>query len=209
MSILSWRVIDSPKLSQSDMMLKAYDGHQFHPHRILTAFPIDLGGKNIFVKVEVMDAPSEYNLLLGHTWFYAMTIVALSIFRVLYSPHQGRIMTIDQLTFCILDLRSTMGTNISFVTDSQSTYTSVGVRMFKDSSLMGTFTLPSPSLMMDFSPIHMISSNTSGSFSLLDPWVVPNLVNIEYYRSYMPLSPTKITYQAIQSAYVDPVSNIQ
>jgi hypothetical protein len=42
--------------------------------------------KNIFVDVEVVDAPLEYNLLLGHSWFYDMMAVASSVFRFFISP---------------------------------------------------------------------------------------------------------------------------
>jgi hypothetical protein len=145
MSISCWRAIGSPKLSQSNTMLKAFNGHQFLPHGILTAFPIELGGKIVSVDMEVVDAPLEYNLLLGRSWFYVMMVVASSVFRVLCFPHQGCIVTINQLVFCTPNLRTTTGTNIPFVVDSQSAYTSIGAGMFKDSSLMGTFTLPPPS----------------------------------------------------------------
>jgi hypothetical protein len=67
-----------------------------------------------------------------------------------------------------------MGSNIPFVGDSQSAYMSVGVGMFKDSSLMGTFTLPPPPPSSNVAPINMISSFTSGSLGSFDPWVVPH-----------------------------------
>jgi hypothetical protein len=46
-------------------MLTAFDGHSFCPHGILPAFPVQLGGKKVEVEVEVVDAPLDYNLLLG------------------------------------------------------------------------------------------------------------------------------------------------
>ena len=46
-------------------MLKAFDGHVFKPHGIVPAFPIMLGVKTVIVEVEVVDAPIDYNLLLG------------------------------------------------------------------------------------------------------------------------------------------------
>jgi hypothetical protein len=53
-------------------MLTAFDGHSFHPHGILPTFPVQLGGKMVEVEVEVVDAPLDYNLLLGRNWTYAM-----------------------------------------------------------------------------------------------------------------------------------------
>ena len=52
-------------LAASQTVLKAFDGHLFTPHVILVAFPIELGGKTITTKVEVVNAPLDYNLLLG------------------------------------------------------------------------------------------------------------------------------------------------
>ena len=46
-------------------MLKAFDGHVFKLHSIVPSFPITLGGKTVNVEVEVVDAPIDYNLLLG------------------------------------------------------------------------------------------------------------------------------------------------
>ena len=46
-------------------MLKAFDGHVFKPHGIIPSFPITLGGKTVIVEVEVVDVPTDYNLLLG------------------------------------------------------------------------------------------------------------------------------------------------
>jgi hypothetical protein len=65
------------------------------PHSILPTFPVQLGGKIMEVDVEVVDAPLDYNLLLGHNWTYAMTIVVSSIFHTLCFPHDGKIVTID------------------------------------------------------------------------------------------------------------------
>ena len=46
-------------------MMKAFDGHVFKLHGIVPSFPVTLGGKTVTVEVEVVDAPIDYNLLLG------------------------------------------------------------------------------------------------------------------------------------------------
>jgi hypothetical protein len=76
MSLACWKGLKSPTLNKSPMMLRAFDGRGFHPHGILQSLSIQLGGKTITVDVEVVDAPLDYNLLLGRSWFYAMTVVA-------------------------------------------------------------------------------------------------------------------------------------
>jgi hypothetical protein len=39
------------------------------------------------MEVEVVDAPLDYNLLLGRNWTYAMVVVVSSIFCMLCFPH--------------------------------------------------------------------------------------------------------------------------
>jgi hypothetical protein len=99
--ISCWKALESPKIDSSTTLLKELDGNMFQPHGIITTLPIELGGNIFFVVVEFVNAPLEYIFLLRHTWFYEMTIVFLCVFRVLGFPHQGKIMTIDQLAFYI------------------------------------------------------------------------------------------------------------
>jgi hypothetical protein len=53
----------------------------------------------VCVEVEVVDAPLDYNLLLGRSWTYDMQAVVSTVFWVLLFPHEGWIVTIDQLSF--------------------------------------------------------------------------------------------------------------
>ena len=65
MSIQCWRLLGSPLLNQSSTIRKAFDGCGFHPFGILQDFPIGVEGKTVNLDVEVVDAPLDYNLLLG------------------------------------------------------------------------------------------------------------------------------------------------
>lgn len=56
---------------------------------------MELGRNIVSIDVEVVDAPLDYNLLLGWSWFYVMTTIASSIFHTLQFPHQGKVVTID------------------------------------------------------------------------------------------------------------------
>ena len=67
MSLVCWKALDSPTLSRLSNMLTTFDSHSFHPHSILPAFLVQLGGKMVEVEVEVVDAPLDYN-------FYWVTI---------------------------------------------------------------------------------------------------------------------------------------
>jgi hypothetical protein len=99
MSLSCWKSIGSPQISQSMTMLTTFDGRSFRPHGILPTFLVQLGGKTMAIEVEVVDAPLDYNILLGCNWIYAMSVVMSSVFHVLCFPHEGKIVTIDQLYF--------------------------------------------------------------------------------------------------------------
>jgi hypothetical protein len=44
-----WQALGSPNLISSPTILKAFDGHVFKPHGILTSLPVDIGGKTISI----------------------------------------------------------------------------------------------------------------------------------------------------------------
>ena len=61
--------------------------------------PITLGEKTIYIYVMVVQGPLDFNLLLGHDYSYAMGALVSSLFRVIFFPHEGQIITIYQLSF--------------------------------------------------------------------------------------------------------------
>ena len=102
----------------------------------------------------MVDAPLDYNLLLGRNWMYSMQSVASSLFYVVCFPHNGKIVTIDQTTFKNPSVTTSSGASIPIVDHSQSATGSVGVGMYP--SLMGTFSFLAPILMIgsSFGGIH-------------------------------------------------------
>jgi hypothetical protein len=181
------------------MMLHAFDGRVFHPHGLLQSLPIQLGGKTIIVDVEVVDAPLDYNLLLGRSWFYAMTIVASSVFRCVLFPHQGKIVIVDQLDLCTTDARAPATKNIPFMGDHKITYESIGVGLLKYSSLMGTFPTPLPPTTHHISTIDMISTAAYQSLESSDPWIVPSPLEFDALGDTVSLSLVETSYVYIQS----------
>jgi hypothetical protein len=159
-----------------------------------------LGGKTVTVDVEVVDAPLDYNLLLGRSRFYAMTTIASSVFRCVQFPHQGKIVTIDQLDFCTTDARAPATNNIPFLGDHKITYESVGVGLLKDSSLMGTFPTPLPPTTHHISTVDMISTAAYQSLESSDPWIVSSPLEFDALGDTVPLSPAETSYVSIQSA---------
>ena len=64
-SLSCWKGLGSLELSQYTTMLTAFDGISFRVHRILLSLKVQLGGKTVAIEVEVVDAPLDYNHLLG------------------------------------------------------------------------------------------------------------------------------------------------
>jgi hypothetical protein len=127
MSLSYWKALGSPHLTTSQTILKYFDVHSFKPHEIITSLSIELGGKTVSVEVEVVEVTLDYNILLGHTCFYAMKVVASTVFHFIRFPHQGKILTIDLLDYCTPNLRANPSTNVPFISESFGGYESVGI----------------------------------------------------------------------------------
>ena len=72
MSLSCWKGLGSLELSKSATMLTVFDGRSFRLHGILPSLKVCLGGKSVAIEVEVVDAPLDYNLLLGRNWMCSM-----------------------------------------------------------------------------------------------------------------------------------------
>jgi hypothetical protein len=69
------------------------------PLGTLPQFPVTLGGKTIFIDVMVVQDPLDFSLLLGQDYVYAMKAIVSTLFCVIYFPHDGRVLTVDKLSF--------------------------------------------------------------------------------------------------------------
>ena len=99
MSASVWKQLGSPELAPSTITLRAWDGHASQPIGLFPNYPITLSGKNFCVDVEFIDAPLDYNILLGCSYTYAMSAIPSAVHRKIFFPHNGKIVTIDQLTY--------------------------------------------------------------------------------------------------------------
>ena len=144
MSLSYWKGPGSLEIMSSQSMLKAFDGHVFKPHGIVPSFPVTLGGKTVTVEVEVLDAPIDYNLLLGQSWTYVMEAVPSSYFRCIKFPHEGKLVTIDQLSF--YNAPNESGT---------PTCENMGVNLY--SLLMGSFNIVALVLLVKSFPVYAIT----------------------------------------------------
>jgi hypothetical protein len=145
----------------------------------------------------VVDAPLDYNLLLGHNWTYSMIVGMSSIFCTLCFPHEGKIVIIYQLSFACINPNASLGLSILVIDNSQPTTENIGFRMY--SSVMGTFNFSAP--------IHHVYSMFSRPVSIgrsipfctsyfSDPWTIPSSTSScevqSHARMAMPLSVEEI-----------------
>lgn len=201
MSMSCWKAIGLPSAVPSPTLLTAFYGHSHRPHEIIPTFPICVGGKVVNIKVEIIDAKLDFNLLLGRSWIYEMDAIVSSLFHILYFPHEGRIVKVDQLDYSPGDSYAILDSTVPLVDKPRQPIKNLGVGMY--SSLMGIFDLPTP-----IARINVISSSKESSqeeffqtryFS--DPWTLPSptttLDEGQDGRIAFPMSAAKLRYQSI------------
>jgi hypothetical protein len=91
-----WVVLHLRLVTQN---LLAFNRRTSQPLGTLPQFPVTLGGKTVFIDVMVVQDPLDFSLLLGRDYVYAMKAIVSTLFRVISFPHDGRVVTIDQLSF--------------------------------------------------------------------------------------------------------------
>ncbi len=99
LSSTTWKYLGSPQLVLVTQNLLDFNRGTNQPLGILPKLPINLGGKIIYINVMVVQGHLVSNLLLGCDYVYVMEALVSSLFRVICFLHEGRIVTIDQLSF--------------------------------------------------------------------------------------------------------------
>jgi hypothetical protein len=197
MSITCWKSIGLSALTESHNTLKYLNGTKFKCYGVLIALSISLEGKSVTVEVEVFDTSLDYNLLIGHSWKDVMSTIVSTLFHVIRFPHQGKFVTVDQLTFFSSDSSTS---NVPFIEKTPLDYENIGVGILKDSLLMGNFPIPPPNVPPPlFASINMILTIVGEIPESYDPWIVTSLAEYPHYGDQMPLSPVELTSQDIQS----------
>jgi hypothetical protein len=213
MSLACWKAIGQPVLSLSPTLLITFDGCYFRPHIIIPSFPMQLGGKTVCIKVEVVNVPLDYNLILGRIWTYAMHAVVATVFQVLLFPHKGRIISIDQLSFSCLD--PSLGTStVSMIDNPHLVIVHIGVGLCPP--LMGTFDYPPPSgdvklisVVPDQLKVDIFQLSSFNTTYFNDPWTLPSpsapIEGTGNPGMAMPLFAVEVVYSIVQQASVDPI----
>jgi len=95
MAASDWKKLGSPDLPLSTITLCAWDGHNSQTLGLYRNFPIIVVGKIVCIDIEVIDAPLDYNILLGRSYTYVMSDVTSTVHRKVFFLHNGNIITID------------------------------------------------------------------------------------------------------------------
>jgi hypothetical protein len=148
-----WQKIGSPELVPSTITLRAYDGRPTSSAGLCQNVPIELGGKTILIDIEVIDAQLDYNILFGRNYMYSMKVVASSVFRTMMFPHNGKIITIDQLTHYEPNHSANIDNILPLVHTSSDDFPVVNISpgLFQDPSMLGTYQGVPPFLKPSFS----------------------------------------------------------
>jgi hypothetical protein len=99
LSSFAWQALGCPQLASVTHNLLAFNRRTSQPLGTLPQFLVTLGGKTVFIDVMVVQDPLDFALLLGRDYVYAMKYIVSTLFHVISFPHDGRVMTVDQLSF--------------------------------------------------------------------------------------------------------------
>jgi hypothetical protein len=158
------------ELIPSTITLQAYDGCPSPPKGLFQNVPVKIGGKNILIDIEVIDAPLDYNILFSHSYMYTMKAVASSVFQTMMFHHNGKIVTIDQVSHYEPNPSANIDNILPLIHTNHDTYPLIemGPGIFKDPSLLGTYH-GAPPLLHPSNQVCVILSNGTHTEDTLPP----------------------------------------
>ena len=98
-----------------------------------------------------------------------MCVIPLFVFCVLMFPREGRLVTIDQLSYMRKGRMETLDSNIPLIYQIRPTNEVLGVGMY--TSLMGTFDMHAP---INYLGSTSVWKNMCTIVDRMDPWVLPS-----------------------------------
>jgi hypothetical protein len=189
MSKTVWKKLGSPELTPSAITLRAYDGRPSSPEGLLQNVPVELGGKTILIDIEVIDVTLDYNILFGRSYMYAMKAVASSVFRTIMFPHNGKIVTLDQLSYYEPNPSANVDNILPLIHTNQDVYPLVemGPGIFKDPSLLGTYHGAPP--LLPPNQVCVVTSNQSHIEDTRPPQETPVISDVSAVADSIPPEP--------------------
>jgi len=118
---------------------------------------------------------------------YIVKVVASSLFHTMMFPHNGKIVTINQVSHYEPNPSSNFYNILPFVHTNHEVYPliNMGPEIFKDPSFLGTYH-GSPSLIYPSSQVCVISSNGTEAGDTLPPTEVSLLSNVPLAAEILP-----------------------
>jgi hypothetical protein len=81
MSSMVYKKLGYLELAPPTITIHSYDGFPSKPLEIYKKFHIELKGKKMLFDIKVVDFQLDYNILMGHSYMYAMKVVSSSFFH--------------------------------------------------------------------------------------------------------------------------------
>jgi hypothetical protein len=121
---------------------------------------------------------------------YAMKVVASSVFRMMMFPHNGKIITIDQVSHYEPNPSSNIDNILPLVHTNSDAYPLIemGPRIFKDPSLLGTYH-GAPPLIHPSAQVCVISSDGMETGDTIPPTEASSLPDIPLVTETLPQEP--------------------
>lgn len=106
-SILSpttWQALGSPQLVLVTQNLLNFNRTISEPLGILPKLPITMEGKIVCIDLMVFQGQLDFDFILLKDYVYVMKVVISNLVHMMSFPHNGNIVTVDQLSY--IDLSS-------------------------------------------------------------------------------------------------------
>ena len=125
-----------------------------------------------------------------------MCVISSDVLRVVMFPHEGKLVTVYQLSFTLKGCLETKESTIPLIIQTKPANESLGVGMY--AYFMGTFGIPTPIN-------YLVSTSVGNSIAMVvdrtDPWVLPS-----HHEPQVPLSIVEVAYQAIINTTIDSIA---
>jgi hypothetical protein len=141
------------------------------------------------IDIEVIDAQLDYNILSVRNYMYAMKAVASSVFRMMMFPHNGKIVTINQLTHYEPNHSANIDNILPLVRVSLNDFlvANIGPGLFQDPSMLGTYQGAPPFLNPSFSAqVCVVSSKGTDIGDMTPITKSPPHINIPPIEEILP-----------------------
>jgi hypothetical protein len=160
---------------------------------------VELGGKTILIDIEVIDAPLDYNIFFRCSYMYAMKVVASSVFRKIMFPHNGKIVTINQVSHYEPNPSANLDNILPLIHTNRDAYPLIemGPGIFKDPSLLGTYHGAPP--LLPPNQVCVISSNGTHTEDTLLPQEASVIPDVSIVA--VPLQPEPLAHSSTSTVH--------